>query len=44
MNFHSPAAVYFEPIMFLALPITLWDARHRRFADVFLEFGQPHLA
>ena len=44
ISFHSPAVVYFEPLMFLALLTALWDARHRRFADVFLSLGWLHLA
>ena len=44
MNFHSPAVVYFEPLMILALVTALWDARHRRFAEVFLSLGWLHLA
>lgn len=44
VNFHSPVAVYFEPLMFLALVTALWDARHRRFANVFLSLGWLHLA
>jgi hypothetical protein len=44
VNFHSPAVVYFEPLMILALVTALWDARHRRFAEVFLSLGWLHLA
>jgi hypothetical protein len=44
MNFHSPVVVYFEPLMVLSLVVALWDARHRRFADVFLSLGWLHLA
>jgi len=44
MNFHSPVVVYFEPLMILALLTAAWDARHRRFADVFLSLGWMHLA
>jgi hypothetical protein len=44
MNFHSPAVVYFEPLMILALLTACWDARRRRFADVFLILGWMHLA
>ncbi|HEX4136294.1 MAG TPA: hypothetical protein VHY84_16890 [Bryobacteraceae bacterium] len=44
MNFHSPAVVYFEPLMILALLTAFWDARRRRFADVFLSVGWMHLA
>ncbi len=44
VNFHSPVVVYFEPLMILALATALWDARHRRFADVFLSLGWLHLA
>jgi hypothetical protein len=44
MNFHSPAVVYFEPLMILAVVTALWDARHRRFAEVFLSLGWLHLA
>jgi hypothetical protein len=44
ISFHSPAVVYFEPLMFLTLVTALWDARHRRFAEVFLSLGWLHLA
>jgi hypothetical protein len=44
MNFHSPVVVYFEPLMIAAFLTALWDARHRRFADVFLGLGWLHLA
>lgn len=44
MNFHSPVVVYFEPLMILTIAIALWDARNRRFADVFLTMGWLHLA
>jgi len=44
INFHAPSAVYFEPLLILALLTALWDARHRRFADVFLSLGWLHLA
>ena len=44
MNFHSPVMVYFEPLMILALLTALWDAKNRRFADVFLSLGWLHLA
>lgn len=44
MNFHSPVVVYFEPLMVLAVATALWDARHRRFAAVFLSMGWLHLA
>ncbi len=44
LDFHSGAAVYFEPLVILALLTALWDARHRRFADVFLSLGWLHLA
>ena len=44
MNFHAPVMVYFEPLMFLTIAVALWDARHRRFADVFLALGWLHLA
>jgi len=44
VNFHSPAVVYFEPLMILALATALWDALHRRFADVFLSLGWLHMA
>jgi hypothetical protein len=44
MNFHSPAVVYFEPLMFAALITALWDAKHRRFSAVFLSLGWLHLA
>ena len=44
LDFHSPAVVYFEPLMILAILMALWDARHRRFAEVFLSMGWLHLA
>ncbi len=44
LDFHSPAVVYFEPLMILAILTALWDARHRRFAEVFLSMGWLHLA
>ncbi len=44
MNFHAPVVVYFEPLMLLSIVVALWDARHRRFADVFLSLGWLHLA
>ena len=44
MNFHAPVVVYFEPLMAAAFLTVLWDARHRRFADVFLGMGWLHLA
>jgi hypothetical protein len=43
-DFRGPESVYFEPLMFLAVLTALWDARHRRFADVFLILGWMHLA
>jgi hypothetical protein len=43
-DFRGPEAVYFEPLMFLTVLTALWDARHRRFADVFLSLGWLHLA
>jgi hypothetical protein len=42
-DFRASEAVYFEPLMFLAVLTALWDARHRRFADVFLSLGWLHL-
>ena len=44
MNFHSPVVVYFEPLMAATFLTALWDARHRRFASVFLGLGWLHLA
>ncbi len=44
MDFHSPAVVYFEPLMMAALVTALWDAKHRRFSAVFLSIGWLHLA
>jgi len=44
MNFHSPVVVYFEPLMVLTIAVALWDARHRRFAEVLLGLGWLHLA
>lgn len=43
-NFHSPAVVYFEPLMILALAVAFVDCSKRRFADVFLTVGWLHLA
>jgi hypothetical protein len=37
-------ALYFEPLMIAALFSALWDARHRRFENVFLSLGWLHLA
>jgi hypothetical protein len=44
VNFHAPYAAYYEPLMVLALVTALWDARRRRFADVFLNLGWLHLS
>ncbi len=44
VNFHSPVVVYFEPLMIAALLTALWDAKNRRFANVFLSLGWLHLA
>lgn len=44
LKFHSGPAVYFEPLMFAAVVTALWDARKRRFADVFMNLGWLHLA
>jgi hypothetical protein len=44
MDFHSPVVVYFEPLMAATFLTALWDARHRRFANVFLGLGWLHLA
>src|ERR1019366_4066747 len=44
MNFHSPVVVYFEPLMVLTIAVALWDACHRRFAEVLLGLGWLHLA
>jgi hypothetical protein len=44
VDFHAPVAFFFEPLMILALAAAFWDARHRRFADVFLNLGWLHLA
>jgi hypothetical protein len=44
INFHSPAVVYFEPLMILALVAAVWDARQRRFADMFMSLVWLHLA
>jgi hypothetical protein len=37
-------AVYFEPLMLLSVVVALWDARHRRFAEVLTGLGWMHLA
>jgi len=44
MNFHAPVSEYFEPLMILSIVIAFWDARNRRFAEVFLAMGWLHLA
>lgn len=44
VNFHSPAVVYFEPLIVLALLTAVWDAKNRRFGDVLLSLGWLHLA
>jgi hypothetical protein len=44
INFHNPVIVYFEPMMLAVILTALWDARHRRFAGVFLSLGWLHLA
>ena len=44
VDFHAQVAFFFEPLMILALAAAFWDARHRRFADVFLNLGWLHLA
>lgn len=43
-NFHSPAVIYFEPLIVLALLTAVWDAKNRRFTDVLLSLGWLHLA
>ena len=44
MDFHSPVVVYFEPLMIAALAASVWAARQRRFAEVFLVMGWMHMA
>lgn len=44
LSFHSGPSVYFEPLMLAAVVTALWDARNRRFADVFMSLGWLHLA
>jgi hypothetical protein len=44
VNFHAGVTAYFEPLMVLGFLTALWDARNRRFADVFLNLGWLHLA
>jgi hypothetical protein len=43
-DFHSPASVYFEPLMIATLAAAFWAARQRRFAEVLLAVGWLHLA
>jgi hypothetical protein len=43
-NFHEPVMLFLEPLIIMGLLTALWDARHRRFADVFLSLGWLHLA
>ena len=44
LSFHAGGVVYFEPLMLAAVVTALWDAKHRRFADVFMSLGWLHLA
>jgi hypothetical protein len=44
MNFHSPASIYFEPLMIGTLVASFWAIRQRRFAEVLLALGWMHLA
>src|SRR6185503_13620498 len=44
VDFHSPAVVYFEPLIIAALGASFWAIRQRRFAEAFLALGWTHLA
>jgi hypothetical protein len=44
LSFRGGATIYFEPLVLAAVLTALWDARHRRFADVFMSLGWLHLA
>ena len=44
LDFHSPAIIYFEPMMVGTLFAAFWVAKQRRFADAFLAIGWMHLA
>ncbi len=44
LDFHSPAVVYFEPLIIAALAVSFWAIRQRRFAEAFLALGWMHLA
>lgn len=43
-NFHSPATIYFEPLMMMTLAAAFWAIRRRQFADAFLGLGWMHMA
>jgi len=44
LDFHSPASVFFEPLMIAAYAASFWAIRQRRFADALLSLGWMHLA
>ncbi len=44
VDFHSGAAVYFEPLIIATLAASFWAIRQRRFAEAFLGLGWMHLA
>ncbi|HVW11618.1 MAG TPA: hypothetical protein VHC90_23710 [Bryobacteraceae bacterium] len=44
LDFHSPATVYFEPLIIGALASSFWALRQRRFAEALLTLGWTHLA
>jgi hypothetical protein len=44
LNFHSDAAIYFEPLIIATLAASFWAIRQRRLAEAFLALGWMHLA
>ncbi len=43
-NFHHPAALYFEPMLFLAVAAAIWSLYQGQFAYTILLAGWAHLA
>jgi hypothetical protein len=43
-DFHHPAAIYFEPMLFLSVAATVWGLYHRQFVYTILLAGWAHLA
>src|SRR5579862_2373345 len=43
-NFHHPVAMYFEPMLALAVGAAVWNLAQRRFVYTFLIVGWAHLA